>query len=128
MCILIPKFSLSAGRLIRAQADERHRHSLERPEDSMEITCFHCCSKDTVSSPHCLQINKEKEIEACGRLSNYTNETENYRDHLNDQLGLNHKLKWTTRILFLFSCYPDHYMSGVQVIRNATTHTHTDLL
>lgn len=75
MFILIPKFSPSAGRLIRAQANERHLHSPERPEDSMEITCFPYCSKDTVSSPHCLSINKEKETEACRRWSNYTNET-----------------------------------------------------
>lgn len=70
MCILIPKFSLSVVRLIRAQADDEHPHRQERQGDYMEMTCpplphpspphTHHYSKGTVTS-HFLEMNKGKE-------------------------------------------------------------------
>ena len=76
MCMLIFKFSSCAGRLIRAQADEEHPHGPERPGDFMEMASSPCYSNNTVSFPHFLEMNKGKEIEAYGRLSKSTNETE----------------------------------------------------
>lgn len=82
----------------------------------------------TQSVPHIAyrSIRRKKQRHAEDGAIIQMKQSENYRDHLNDQLGLNHKLKWTTCILFLFSCYPDHLHEWGIGNSNATKHTHID--
>lgn len=125
MCIVIPKFSPSAGRLIRAQMKDicivqKGQRTLWRSPASPAAARTHSVPLIAYRS-----IRKKKYRCVEDRAIIQMKQSENYRDHLNDQLGINHKLKWTTCILFLFSCYPDHLREwGIGNSQCHHTYTH----